>query len=864
MGTLGRRLLLISSRLITWLVPGYLGNAIRTKERSHRRRNAVVCGIVMILSLAAIAGASPDVVLHWTFDEASSTTVEDASGNGLYGTLTNGPICVAGTVDQAVQLNGVNQYVTAGSVNALDNLNAFTYVVWINPDSIGDNTIIDKFNLRKRFGLRTDATAANSLLCSVSRATQGAAVRATANSISLGSWQFVACTYSSTDGVRLYKGSADGESFGELTYVSRVIGSGAEVDESAGEFRLGIDGGFNRAFRGKIDEVRVYKGALSFGELRQIYEDDVGLLPPPTPEGTTYSVSSSGSDAYSCTPGVTFRTIQKAANCVRPGDKVFVSADTYYERVVMQTSGTASDPIVFEGERGPNGEQLAIIDGSDATSNWVQAPEVGAGVWKNTSIPYVPWMMTVDGVKEIWRIANRYMDGETLNINSGYPAVNGFGHLKLPTNQVVYPYGDQSSVRYWDGIEALYGYTRGTTYLRFRNGDNPNSKNIRVSPGPSSQFASPNGAAVTIRNKSFITVRGFTMRGARNAVLIHGTSASNQAAYNIIEQNQLFHGNMRVRLSGNAVNNHIRNNYMEMRSLGIGTYLPSLAKLGAAWPSRVYQRHFYNLDKFLVSGVGAEDDRDVGLHSDGTGATPTDNKISGNTMFGGAQGLNLEAHRGTAIYDNLMYAHFSQHIYWNGNVDNMQVYDNLFLTGGQYQIRTNTMEQGGSYYFYRNRFWIPHPGDHIYLGGVNSDSNMDIWFYHNSFAGGTSAFITSFKTGYGPTTLKILNNVFSTDRVVFNGWPLKMGVYDYNWQYKDCVCTPWTGTHTITSTSQLWAPGSMPSFILPAYSAPLNAGIDASASFTVQGRSFRALPGMTPGYAGADKKPDLGALQGGE
>ena len=48
---------------------------------------------------------------HWTLDERTGTTANDTSGKSNNGTLTNGPEWITGKVGQALQLDGVNDYV---------------------------------------------------------------------------------------------------------------------------------------------------------------------------------------------------------------------------------------------------------------------------------------------------------------------------------------------------------------------------------------------------------------------------------------------------------------------------------------------------------------------------------------------------------------------------------------------------------------------------------------------------------------------------------------------------------------------------------------------------------------------------------
>jgi len=583
----------------------------------------------------------------------------------------------------------------------------------------------------------------------------------------------------------------------------------------------------------------------------------------------TYFVASTGNDGAVIEIGAIFKTIQRAADIASAGDRIFVSAGTYFERVMMKKSGTVNNPIVFQGEENANGDPLVTIDGSDSLGGWVSAPEVGTGVFKTTAQTYVPWMMIADTDKEVWRIADKWMNGATQDIfggNGGYPVTDGKGVLALAASKTVQPTGAGSAVSFWDGLGALFGYANGTTYCRFADNTDPSTHSVRVSPGPTSKNASPQGACVTIRNIGYNTIQGFNMRGARHAVLIHGNDSLNPAQSNILKNCFLYHGIMRVRLSGNTKNNYIVSNYMEMRSFDVSAYLPAITASGSDWPDRTHQRHLFNVDKFLISGDGGEDDRDVGLHSDGTGYTPQDNIIEGNTMYGGAQAINTANHNGTIFASNFCFAHFSQHVFFFGPNPNYQIRDNKFYLRGQYNLRSNDVNQAGEVYIYRNKFWVPtSSGEHIFLGLLNSvfqDSTMDIWVYHNSFAGATAAFIFNFNTGFGPASLKIVDNIFSTNSVVFNGNPTKMGKYDYNWAYNDSVNESWAGPNRITSVSAMWTPSStLPDFTVPTGNSARDNGIDLSQSATIQGTLFAPRPGMVVGYGGTDGKPDMGAVQ---
>lgn len=73
---------------------------------------------------------------------------------------------------------------------------------------------------------------------------------------------------------------------------------------------------------------------------------------------TTYYVAKNGSDANAGTSAAPWLTIGHAAATATAGSTVLVGAGTYNESVTFANSGTASAPIVF------NGQGVAIVDGS--------------------------------------------------------------------------------------------------------------------------------------------------------------------------------------------------------------------------------------------------------------------------------------------------------------------------------------------------------------------------------------------------------------------------------------------------------------------------------------------------------------------
>jgi hypothetical protein len=173
-------------------------------------------------------------------------------------------------------------------------------------------------------------------------------------------------------------------------------------------------------------------------------------------------------------------------------------------------------------------------------------------------------------------------------------------------------------------------------------------------------------------------------------------------------------------------------------------------------------------------------------------------------------------------------------------------------------------------HIYRNRFYNRSDfGEHLFFQAswdVAANSNAEVYFYHNSVAGGRNAFLFyGFAPGYGMRYTYFLNNILSS-RFIYNSettlteeWAI--GLFDYNWFGGEFVGDRgWHGRNNVLAWNQrLWNDETMPDFSVPADSSTRNAGIDLSQPFTIRGRTYPALPGMTPGYF-SGPRPDLGAI----
>ncbi|MGD8239103.1 MAG: NosD domain-containing protein [Armatimonadota bacterium] len=544
-----------------------------------------------------------------------------------------------------------------------------------------------------------------------------------------------------------------------------------------------------------------------------------------------------------------WETISHAANALQPGDTVIVHEGIYPEAVTIGVSGAPERPIVLEGERGPEGQWRTIVDRSAAVREWVPAPEIGSRVYKATQLDFAPYSMTLDG-KLLARIRDDYMRG-----------TEGAEYLTLPPTAPNKD-GAGDAISFWDGVEALYGHREGVTYIRFRNGDDPNGMHLKAAPA---------GGGFTLTNKSHVVIRGFAVRGAQDSVVIEGEASR----HNVIEGNHLLNGHNRAVIRDGASHNIVRDSEMTPNYFGYA----SPGAWGTAQPSKhtVIREHIYRVFKYLV-GPNSSDDRGVLLRSAGEG-----NEVSGNHIHAGLIGVSCGRAPKLRVHHNVIHNMSSIGILTSENrgkgVHDGEFYENLVydcnINLRIHHYNTPRDNQRREFH-YRNLFYQPEGlGSHIFVHWLNDQwppetEHPEIWIYHNTFAGGRRAIQPSgwATKGGGLRSTHFVNNILSSAMfcyasTAFIGGRDMIGLFDYNWVggvYHHGV-PAWFGSHNVKAEGQqLWPHGEMPDFRLVARSPARGKGIDLSKPFVLEGSTYQPLPGIKPGYF-SGLAPDVGALQ---
>jgi hypothetical protein len=233
--------------------------------------------------------------LYWRFGEpAGSTTATDASGNGNTGSVQSGvTLGVAGAVpgDTAADFNGTSGLVTATSTTPT-NQQTVSVEAWFKTTTTSGGKLVGYGNFQTGSSTSYDRhlymTNSGQLLFGVGNKWLGPTAISSPSGYNDGQWHHVVATLG-RDGMVLY---VDGAQVAASTASLPALGG------FRGYWRVGGDnlsGWPSRPtsdyFRGTIDEVAVYTGVLSAGQVADHYTNRNSGAPPPPNRSTTVGVA---------------------------------------------------------------------------------------------------------------------------------------------------------------------------------------------------------------------------------------------------------------------------------------------------------------------------------------------------------------------------------------------------------------------------------------------------------------------------------------------------------------------------------------------------------------------------------------------
>src|SRR5262249_33813075 len=226
---------------------------------------------------------STGLIAAYNFNEGSGTTVNDASGHGITGTVHGTTWTTGGRYGNALSFNGSSSYVDLGNPALLQITGSMTWSAWVKAGAnpADDGQIVTKSNNVSGWQLKTsNDTGPQTFGTAVARANNAYAQRYSRTVRTLNVWYHVAGVYNATaQTLDIYvNGVLDNGTLSGTIPAQQVIPS---VNVNIGR----RSGGFY--FNGIIDDVRIYNRALSQAEIQADMNTPIGSpLPTPTPTST--------------------------------------------------------------------------------------------------------------------------------------------------------------------------------------------------------------------------------------------------------------------------------------------------------------------------------------------------------------------------------------------------------------------------------------------------------------------------------------------------------------------------------------------------------------------------------------------------
>ena len=493
----------------------YARTAAQIKADYNARGSAI--GASAVLGAAANKNLSEGLVGYWAMDETTDNSCSggedscDSSGSENHGTWLDGANKQQGKYGNGVDLDGASDAINFGSDQKLDNLEAFTYSVWMYYEGGGNaGTIGKRANDNNGFAFFPDGSEQY-------RATIGDGstfVAAGGIPVPQDEWVHVTITFD-LHGDRKLHIYENGE-----WITSSSANSGSLGDDSSANLYLGSRS--NDIFLdGQVDEFRIYNRALSPAEVRQLYN----WAPGPVAHykfdentGTSTVEDSSGNDNQG-----SFNGAMTEADWVpgKFGSALDFDGSDDYVRIPsvlgLGTTNVSVNAWVYLDSASESGSFVKV----GTTSNGYSLG-VGSGTHDSDGNQLimlyegVRWISTVSNIGTGWHhvgmtidstgIPSAYIDGTFIGSYSGTNA-------NTPTSQIDIGGNNPGSYpRFVDGIVddvRIYNYARTQKQIiQDMNAGHPTGGSPIASQTVYYDFNEQQGSTANNRNSTQSTVTG--------------------------------------------------------------------------------------------------------------------------------------------------------------------------------------------------------------------------------------------------------------------------------------------------------------------------------------------------------------------
>ena len=227
-----------------------------------------------------VIGASniPALITHLAFDETGGAVASDSSGNGRNGALVGGPAWTPGKLNNAVSLDGGDDYVDLPD-GILNGAGACTVAAWVNPDTLSTWARIFDFGTgtTSYMFLAPKAGGSNALRFAITTNSYNNEQQINASApLPAGVWSHVAVTLNGSTGILYVNGVEVGRN-SSMTLTPASLGSTTQNYIGKAQFP-------DPYFDGRVDDFYVYNYALSPAEVAGLMAfTEPDLTPDPEP-----------------------------------------------------------------------------------------------------------------------------------------------------------------------------------------------------------------------------------------------------------------------------------------------------------------------------------------------------------------------------------------------------------------------------------------------------------------------------------------------------------------------------------------------------------------------------------------------------
>jgi hypothetical protein len=277
-------------------------------------RGILLAGLVFAGAIAmrgeAFQAVTASLSGYWPMNSIASGTTPDASGNGNTATVV-GAAAGPGFFNGALLFNGSSNYLTAASSASLDvAAGAFTLAAWVNLGAVSQGRVINKWNGTVGWLMDVNSTTGGTASAGMLRLKMNDGVHnidySAAGGLGTAAWHHVAAVVDRTAGnLKLY---VDGAQIGVTTPITDLTGT---LTNAALLGMGSIPSALGSYYNGAMDEVRVYKIALTQPQILTLFQPTAPATLSATAGNATVSLSwgaSTGAQTYTLYRSVTSGT----------------------------------------------------------------------------------------------------------------------------------------------------------------------------------------------------------------------------------------------------------------------------------------------------------------------------------------------------------------------------------------------------------------------------------------------------------------------------------------------------------------------------------------------------------------------------